>query len=338
VLYTSGTTGLAKAISTPHGNLTFGRGPEGFRSLGDPEPLLAPIPLGTTSSATTMAIALTTPSTLVLCPVGNVERMAELVARYRIKSFMITPWIGIQAVAARVHERHDLSCVDTVATASAPMPPRIARALLEMMPRAQLNSVYAAREAVPAVVMATFDPARPFAVGRPARGTDLLVVDEHGQPVPAGRIGEIWLRCQAPKRLCRDGADRAAQGEDDWTRTRDLGYLDEDGELHLFDREADAVRVNGTLVSTIEVEAVLFEHPAVQQVAVLGVPGAGGEPELTAFLVLPGGEDVEEIRQFATGRLAPAQVPVAYHVVDALPRGIMGKVLKHELRTSVRVP
>jgi len=329
ILYTSGTTGKAKAICTPHGNLTFNRGPEGFRSLGKPEPLLAPIPLGTTSSATTVSVALSTRSTLVLCPVDDVERMAELAAKYRIKSFMLTPWIAVQLVMAKVHERHDLSCVDTIATASAPMPPKIARELLAMMPNAKLNSVYAAREAVPAVVMSTFDPERPFAVGRPAPGTQVLVVDKSGQPLAASEIGEIWLRCGAPKRLFLDGIDRAAQGDDEWTRTRDLGYFGEDGDLYLFDRDSDVARVNGKLVSTIEVEAVLYEHPAVAQVAVVASPA-----ELSAFIVLAPGEEetaIDGIRQFATEQLEPHQLPSQYRVMATLPRGVMGKVLKHQL-------
>ncbi|WP_329213041.1 acyl--CoA ligase [Streptomyces sp. NBC_01485] len=335
ILYTSGTTGAAKAISTPHGNLTFGRGPEGFRQLGDPKPLLAPIPLGTTSSATTMAIALTNPATLVLCPVGDVERMAELIAQYRIKSVMFTPWIGIQMVAAKIHERHDLSCVDTLATASAPLPPATASALLRMMPNAQLTSVYAAREAVPAVIAATFDVARPFCVGRPVKGSELLVADENGDPVTPGETGEIWLRCAAPKRLFLEGAEREGQLTDEWTRTRDLGHQDEDGELHLFDRISDAVTVDGKLVSTIHVEAALYECPGVEQVAVVGVPDGKTGQDLVAVLVLAGPDDLPAVQEFVTRRLEPHQRPVRFQLAESLPRGVMGKVLKHQLRKTL---
>jgi fatty-acyl-CoA synthase len=335
ILYTSGTTGPAKAISTPHGNLTFGRGPEGFRQLGDPKPLLAPIPLGTTSSATTMAIALTNPATLVLCPVGDVERMAELIVQYDIKSVMFTPWIGIQMVAAKIHERHDLSCVDTLATASAPLPPATAAALLRMMPNAKLTSVYAAREAMPAVIAATFDVARPFCVGRPGKGSELLVADENGESVAPGEIGEIWLRCAAPKRLFLEGAERAEQIADEWTRTRDLGYLDEDGELHLFDRAMDAVRVDGKLVSTIEVEAALYECPGVEQAAVVGIPDENTGQAVAAVLVVSGPGDLPAVQKFATQRLEPHQRPVRFHLVESLPRGVMGKVLKHQLRNTL---
>ncbi|MFJ9720044.1 class I adenylate-forming enzyme family protein [Streptomyces sp. NPDC101213] len=336
ILYTSGTTGTAKAIATPHGNLTFGRGPEGFKQLGKPKPLLAPIPLGTTSSATTMAIALTNPATLVLCPVDDVDRMGELIEQYQIVSVMFTPWIGIQMVAGRIHETHDLSCVETLATASAPLPPATASALMRMMPNAKVTSVYAAREAVPAVIAATFDVSRPFCVGRPGEGSELLVADADGNPVATGEIGEIWLRCGAPKRLFLEGAERDEQLTDDWTRTRDLGYLDAEGELHLFDRAADAVTVDGKLVSTIHTEAALYECPGVEQAAVLGVPAAGTDRvELAAVLVLADDDDLPAVRAALAERLEPHQIPTRFQLVDALPRGVMGKVLKHQLRARL---
>ena len=169
VLYTSGTTGPAKAFTNPHGNLTFGRGPEGLLQFENPTPLLAPMPLGTTSSATTIAIiAVTSPSALVLAAVDDVERMAELISRHRIGFVMITPWIAMRMLATRIGERYDLSCVERVAIASAPLAPALSRGLLKTFPAAELNTAYSQSEAVPAVVTNTFDPARPAPLaGRP---------------------------------------------------------------------------------------------------------------------------------------------------------------------------
>ncbi|WP_399882218.1 cytochrome P450 [Streptomyces sp. BBFR51] len=331
ILYTSGTTGRAKPIATPHGNLTFGRGPEGFRQLGDPKPLLAPIPLGTTSSATTTAVALSLSATIVLCSPDDVERMAELIEAMRIKSVMFTPWIGLQMAAARISERYDLTCVDTLATASAPLPGPIANRLLEMMPSAKITSVYAARECVPAVITITYDPARPLAVGRPAQGTDLLVVGPDSEPVATGEIGEVWLRSAAPKRVFLEGEERIEQAGNEWTRTRDLGYMGEDGDLYLFDREADAIRVGDKLVSSIATEGALYGHPAVQQAAVLGVPDPVLGQVPVAVLVLSGQDDLPGVREFAAEHLEPHQRPVRYHLVDSMPRGVMGKVLKYQL-------
>ena len=143
ILFTSATTGLAKAITTPHGNLTYRRGPEGFHLFGDPEPLLSPMRLGTTASATTMNFSIHTPSTLVLCPPDDGARMAELIERLRIGSVMITPWITIALLKATAVRDYDLTCVETLANASSALPPTHARRLLELMPNARLNVSYA---------------------------------------------------------------------------------------------------------------------------------------------------------------------------------------------------
>ncbi|MET9972682.1 class I adenylate-forming enzyme family protein, partial [Streptomyces sp. NPDC006356] len=156
ILFTSGTTGPAKGSASPHGNLTYGRGPEGFHLFGDPEPLLTPMPLGTTASATTVNFSIHTPSTLVICPVDAPERMAQLIEKFSIGSIMITPWLAMQLVYSGATERYDLSCVETVANASTALPPAIARKLLEAMPNARLNMSYAASEAVPASIGHTF--------------------------------------------------------------------------------------------------------------------------------------------------------------------------------------
>ncbi|WP_433501652.1 class I adenylate-forming enzyme family protein [Sphaerimonospora sp. CA-214678] len=333
IIFTSGTTGPAKAFSNPHGNLSFGRGPANVASFDGASPLLAPMPLGTPSSAGTVGMfALTTSSTVVLCRVDDPERMAELIAGHRIGSVMLTPWIAMRMAAARVHERHDLSTVTTIGIASAPLPARIATELLTMMPNAVISTAYAQGEAVPAVVLNTYDPARPRSVGRPGPGTELRVVDEQGRQVEQGRIGEIWLRAAAPKRLYLDPELNRQVHADGWTRTRDLGYLGPDGDLYLFDRGTDVIRRHGELVSSIEVEEVLYRHPAVAQAAVIGVPDPEAGQAVVAVVVLTDPEAESALPDFLAERLAPHQRPSAVHVVADLPRGITGKVLKHRLR------
>ncbi|WP_406284344.1 AMP-binding protein [Streptomyces sp. NBC_00209] len=334
ILYTSGTTGPAKAFGNPHGVLTFGRGPEGLRNFDERSPLMAPMPLGTTSSATTCAVvALTAPGPTVVVAPENVERMAELVDRLGAGSLMLQPWTAIQLVTSRAHERHDLSSVTRIGSASAPLPPRIATALLTMMPGAQLNSAYAQGEAVPAVILGTVDPERPMVMGRPARGTEVRIAGAQGQPLPAGELGEIWLRCPAPKRRYLDESLSRGKWRDGWVCTGDLGHLTEDGEVQLFDRREDVIHTDAGRVSSIEIEESVYDHPAVLEAAVIGLPEAGGADHhaVTAVVVLNGPEE-PDLKSFLAERLAPHQVPTAWHFVDALPRGVTGKVLKPLLR------
>ncbi|MFH9857951.1 class I adenylate-forming enzyme family protein [Streptomyces sp. NPDC017202] len=331
VLYTSGTTGLAKAFTNPHGNLTFGRGPEGLLQFENPTPLLAPMPLGTTSSATTVAIiAVTSPSALVLAAVDDVERMAELISRHRIGSVMITPWIAMRMLAARIGERHDVGCVERVAIASAPLAPALSRGLLKLFPAAELNTAYSQSEAVPAVVVNTFDPARPGTLGRAARGTEVRIADALGAELPLGEVGEIQLRSAAPGRRYLDARRDAEVRIDGWIRTGDLGHLDEEGWLHLFDRGDDVLDGGGVRVSSVAVEAALYEHPAVREAAVVA---AGSGP--AAVVVLEDPAAAGELPAFLAERLEPHQLPVLVEARESLPRGITGKVLKRILRREL---
>ncbi|MEU8891940.1 class I adenylate-forming enzyme family protein [Streptomyces sp. NPDC048442] len=333
ILYTSGTTGPAKAFGNPHGVLTFGRGPEGLRNFDERSPLMAPMPLGTTSSATTCAVvALTAPGPTVVVDPEDVERMAALVAQLGAGSLMLQPWTAIQLVTSRAHERHDLSSVTRVGSASAPLPPRIAGELLAMMPGAQLNSAYAQGEAVPAVILGTVDPKRPMVMGRPAPGTEVRIAGADDEPLAAGELGEIWLRCPAPKRRYLDESLSRNKWQDGWVRTGDLGRLTEDGEVRLFDRREDVIHTDAGQVSSIEIEEAVYDHPAVLEAAVIGLPEAeGGYHAVTAVVVLNGPQE-PELKSFLADRLAPHQRPTVCHFVDSLPRGVTGKVLKPLLR------
>jgi acyl-CoA synthetase (AMP-forming)/AMP-acid ligase II len=335
ILFTSGTTGAAKAFVNPHGTLTFGRGPAGLARLDVSAPMLAPVPMGTPSSAMCASLMpLTSASSVILCGPGDVGRMGELITAHRVATILVTPWIAIRMVAARLPERYDLGSVTTVAVASAPLPAATARALARMMPGMVINTAYAQSEAVPAVVLNVFDPDRPASVGRPAPGTDLRVAGKYGQAVPGGQFGEIWLRSAAPKRLYLDEALNARVHQDGWTRTRDIGSIGADGDLYLFDREADAICADGELISTIEIEGALYEHPAVREAAVVGVPGTGAGP-VAAVVVLDRPDAERDVRAFAARRLAAGQAPGVWHSRARLPRGITGKVLKRKLRAEL---
>ncbi|CCH31903.1 class I adenylate-forming enzyme family protein [Actinosynnema sp. NPDC047251] len=336
ILYTSGTTGPAKPFTNPHGTPTYGRGSAALGTLDDTAPLLAPMPMGTTSSSTTVAVlATTTPSPLIVCSPDDPEELARLVAEHGCGTVILTPWTAIRLMAIRPHERYDLSSVKSIGNASAPMPPRIARELLRAMPNAVINSAYAQSEAVPAIMLGTVDPDRPMSVGRVGRGTEMVVVDEHGDPVPTGELGEIWLRSEAPKRLYLDPGLNEKVHAGGWTRTRDLGRATEDGELFLFDRKVDAITTSGRLVSSLEVEAAVYEHPAVREATVIGLPDEERGQAVTAVVVLDGTADDAELLGFLARRLEPHQVPARIHRLPALPRGGTGKVLKFELRRTL---
>lgn len=337
VLWTSGTTGPAKAFTNPHGTLTYRRGPAGLRRLDQSGATLAPMPMGTPSSAMSVGMMpLNSPSPVVVCSPNDADRIAALIARRGVSTLLATPWTAIRMVAERVHERHDLSTLTTVAVASAPLPAATARALTAMVPGLVITTAYAQGEAVPAVILNRYDPDRPMAVGRPASGTELRVAGPAGRPAPDGEVGEIWLRSAAPKRLYLDPDLNAEVRVDGWTKTRDLGRIGADGDLYLVDRAVDVIHRDGRIISSIEVENAFYDDPAVREAAVVAAPDPEhGFVPVAVVVLADGPRTLADVQAAAARRLPPDRVPVRYHQIDALPRGITGKVLKYRLRQMV---
>ncbi|MCD9153865.1 long-chain-fatty-acid--CoA ligase [Aeromicrobium duanguangcaii] len=172
--------------------------------------------------------------------------------------------------------------------------------------------------------------------GRAVPGVELRVVDGEGKDVPAGEVGEIVTRGANVTRSYwrRPDATEASFFDGGWFRTGDAGYLDEDGYLFLKDRLKDMIVTGGENVYPAEVENVLMAHPAVQEVAVIGIPSERWGETPHAVVVTRQGESVtsEEIIAFCRERLAHYKCPTSVEVIEMLPRNPSGKILKRELR------
>jgi fatty-acyl-CoA synthase len=331
VLFTSGTTGPAKAYLVPHSNLTFGREPSTLRDFQGTGHMLVPMTLGTSTSATCVVAALSAPAISVMCDSEDVERMAALVQQHRIGTLAITPWIALNMVDARLHERYDLSSVQVIASGSSPLPPAISTTLLQMMPGARVMSACSQSEAGPALIINVYDPARPLSTGRPSAATELRLVDGNGADVAVGTVGEIWLRHRAPRRRYLDPVLNAGIDADGFYRTGDYGRLDDDGYLYFVDRGEDLIIIDEAIVSSIEVEAALYEHPGVREAAVV----ADGRAGMVATLVLRSGASAGDVVQFAGNRCGALPGPLRIELASALPRSQNGKVLKRVLREQL---
>jgi len=336
IRYTSGTTGPAKAYLVSHANLTFGRTLEGMTELSRSTVMLAPMTLGSSTGATVLTIGVTSPAKLILCSPADIERMGELIQRERVDSLLITPHIAGQIVEARLGDRYDLSSIRLLASASELLPPPCARALLSMVPGAILQIACAQSEASPALITHTFSPDRPFSVGKPNPITELRVVGQEGREVPAGEVGEVWLRTLAPKRLFLNLPEVNARLLDDgWYRTGDLGKINAHGELEFFDRLVDAVLRHGQLLSSVAMEAILLEHPAVREAAVVTGPQGDGAQEVVAFVVLRDPGALSYVRDHFAKHLPAEYCPDRFMAIGALPRTHNGKVLKRLLRLEI---
>jgi len=182
-------------------------------------------------------------------------------------------------------------------------------------------------------------PRVPGAVGRELPGVSIDIVDENGRPVPAGEPGELRVRTPQIFSAYHGDADATAAGFDAEGRfqTGDTGTRDTDGVVRLLGRTSiDIIKSGGYKLSALEIEAVLLEHPAVAEAAVIGEPDAVWGERVTAWIVARGAArpTLAELQAFARERLAPYKLPRAVELCAALPRNAMGKVQKQRLRSK----
>jgi len=169
--------------------------------------------------------------------------------------------------------------------------------------------------------------------GPPVPGVTIRIADDTGQPLPTRAVGEILIH--SPHRMAeyfRNPEDTAAALREGWFHTGDLGYLDEDGWLYFVDRKRDVIRRGGENMSSVLIEKTLREHPSVADCAVIGVPDPVLGQEVKAYIVASAPVTADELREFASHRLAKFQVPRLWEFRDSLPKTPTQRVEKYKLR------
>ncbi|MCC5577549.1 AMP-binding protein [Microtetraspora sp. AC03309] len=334
ILYTSGTTGRPKGVGASHANLAYGCVTQpNRRRFAHSRHLLHAFPIGTNAGQTMLLNALDARPAVLTPARFTPGRFARMIETYRPGTVFMVPSMAIELLNAGLHERHDMSSVLLLGSAAAALPPALSERLAAAFPNATVTNYYTSTEAAPAQTIMIFDRDRPAALGRPAFGGALRVTDEAGTPLPAGEVGEVWMRSPTSTRSYYGDAAASAQAfRNGWVRMGDLGYVDADGYLYLVDRESDVVKTGAFKVSTLQVEAALYEHPRVAEAAVFGVPHPVLGTALAAAIVpRSAGLSATEVRAFLMDRVARHELPERVFVVDDLPRNRSGKVIKKEL-------
>lgn len=215
------------------------------------------------------------------------------------------------------------------------MPGPVLQRLREAMPELGFYNCFGQSEIAPlATILRPEDhDARPDSAGRAALFVELRVVSESGEDVAPGELGEVVYR--SPQ-LCLGYWDKPEETEEafrgGWFHSGDLVRIDEEGYLYVVDRIKDVINTGGVLVASREVEDALYTHPAVAEVAVIGVPDDKWIEAITAFVVSKEDVTEEELRAHARTKLSAFKVPKAIRFVEELPRNASGKILKRELR------
>ncbi|GAB1822240.1 class I adenylate-forming enzyme family protein [Herbidospora sp. RD11066] len=364
ILYTSGTTGRPKGVMATHANLAWGHSEKpAFRAFGHSRHFLHAFPIGTNAGQMMLVNTLTAAPTAVVAPQFDAAEFCGLIEKFRAGTVFVVPAMATELLDSGVWRDHDLSSVVLLSSSADALPPRVAAGLPEAFPKAMIVNYYTSTEAVPAQTTMIVDPRRPDSVGRATNQSDLMIADEEGVPVPAGEVGEVWLRAPAAQRTYYgDPGTSARTFKNGWTRMGDLGRLDAAGHLYLVGRESDVIKSGGLKISLPQVEAAIREHPSVADAAVVGLPHptmgqmiaaavvrkaevgthrqAEGPIDASAEVGTDGqGEELtaDQLRTFLHQRLARNEVPSRFAFVDALPRNELGKVVKAEVRALFNV-
>ncbi|MFE7599316.1 AMP-binding protein [Streptomyces sp. NPDC057494] len=335
VIGTSGTTGAPKGVVAAHGNLTAGLAVHPRRrAYAHSRHALHAFPLGTNAGQVMLLNALTAAPTTLSLPRFEADLFGRAVEEFGVGTAFLVPSMVIELVNAGTAGRHDLVSLRLVNSSAAALPVPVAAALAAALPYATLVNTYTSAEASPAQISTVVDTRRPGSVGRPADPGALRILDADGQPLPAGQVGEVWLRQPGPPRGYLGAAGHSARVfRDGWVRMGDVGRLDQDGYLYLVDRESDVIKSGALKVSTLRIEEVLHEHPAVADAAALGLPHpVMGAVPVAVVVAGSGGLGLDELRLFLSARLSRPELPVRILLADDLPRNPSGKVVKHLLR------
>lgn len=276
----------------------------------------------------------------IILPGFDPEQFVATIERERATAINLVPTMLGMLLASGVVERADTSSLDTIIYGASPMP----RPLLEQGMATFGNKFvqyYGQTEAPLCQTVLTKDDHAEGgdllgSCGYPSVDAEIMITDDDGNPVEQGEIGEIRVR--APFTMAgyfnADELNAQTITPDGWIRTRDMARADDRGYLYLVDRASDMIITGGYNVYPREVEDALLAHPAVAECAVVGAPDPKWVEAVTAFVVFrPGASaSTEELRDFVRGRLAGYKVPKQVHVVDAIPKSPVGKVLRRKLR------
>ncbi len=277
------------------------------------------------------------------------ERALELIEREQITIFGGVPAMVMQVIDSPDFDKTDTSSVRSISYGGAPAPPDLVRRIKQHFPAGAPGNGYGLTETSAMTTMNAGDDyvRKPDSVGPPAPVCDVAVVPEEfagdeppaGQSVDPERTGELWIKGPNVVRgYWNRPTETAASFTRGWLHTGDVARIDEEGFVHIVDRAKDMIIRGGENVYCVEVEAALFEHPAVADCAVIGVPHPVLSEEVGAVVVLRPGQDVgaDELARFVRERLAAFNVPSRFWFrAEALPRNPAGKVLKRELRTEL---
>ena len=344
ILYTSGTTGTPKGAELTHVNMLENcrHGGTELVHVSERDVIFGALPLfhsfGQTCCLNTGVKA---GACLTMIPRFEPGKALEIIERDKVTLFDGVPTMYHAMLNFPGREQHDVSCLRTSVSGGSAMPVEVMRGFEKAFGCVILEG-YGLSETSP---VASFNhPERerkPGSIGTPIRGVEMKVVDDGGNELASGEVGEIAIRGHNVMKGYWNRPDATAEVmKDGWLLTGDLARTDDDGYFFIVDRKKEMIIRGGYNVYPREIEEVLYEHPAVLEAAVIGVPDEALGEEVGAAVVLRPGTDAgaDDIRGFVKDRVAAFKYPRRIWFTDELPKGATGKVLKREISVPESAP
>jgi len=347
--YTSGTTGPPKGAMNTHRNLVFSSHTyrDWVRLTPDEDVVMGMAPLfHVTGLIAHIGISLLAPVPLILAYRFDPAVTLRLIEQHRATFTIASITAFISLLEHPDAGTRDLSSLRKVWSGGAPIPPAVTEAF-EQRFGAYIHSCYGLTETtspahvVPLGRRAPVDPdSGALSVGVPVWNTAVRVVDDQGRELPPGEAGELWVAGpQVVPGYWRNPGETATAMPGGELHTGDVGFMDEQGWFYVVDRKKDQINASGYKVWPREVEDVLYEHPAVREAAVVGVPDPYRGETVKAFVSLKAGRSADEpaLIAFCKDRLAAYKYPRHVEILVELPKNAAGKILRRELRSRSAV-
>ena len=337
ILYTSGTTGTPKGAELTHDNLRTNCEvtAKTLAQLTPDDVILGALPLFHSFGQTCgLNAAISGGACLSMIPRFDPVKALEIIQRDGVTVFQGVPTMYHAILNVPSREAYDVSSLRLCISGGSAMPVEVMRGFEKAFDCKVLEG-YGLSETSPVASFNHPDRERkPGSIGTPIQGVEMKLVDDDGDEVAPGGVGEIAIRGHNVMKGYWNRPDATAEvlGGDGWFRTGDMATVDDDGYFFIVDRKKDMIIRGGYNVYPREIEEVLYEHPAVSEAAVVGVPDEAMGEEVGAAVVLRDDAEADDIRAFVKDRVAAYKYPRFVWFLDELPKGPTGKILKREIK------
>ena len=341
IMATGGTTGPSKGIMKSHRewvlSLMFCAIEHG---INEDDVALVAAPLCYGAGSYTAHVVLYVGGSVHILDGFAAEEVLQAIQEQKITCmFMVPTMYGqILNLPPAVKEKYDVRSIKTLISAGSPLFTKTKEAILNYFPNAGLHEYYGASDlSIVTNIRPSDQTGKTRSVGRPVMGMEACILDEDGKPVNRGEVGELYCRGHGlPLGYYAEGENIPVPTREGWYTAGDLAVTDEEGFYYIVDRKKDMIISGGINIYPREIEEVLSTHPAVLEVAVIGIDSERWGEEVSAFIVLrPGFQTTDrDLSEFCVDKIAKYKIPKNLFFIEELPKSTAGKILKRELRNQ----